>query len=144
MNRHQSPISFDRHLSIMVSTRSKASNNAETGEKRAAPPTNAASGAGGAKRTKKEKNGKLEVGDAGEVGLKKEESKKDVTSVQNKEVARGDVESNPEAKVEKPDADSKEEQTDDQAEKTDVKESDDSNGEARTRSGPGETKQEVN
>jgi hypothetical protein len=54
----------------MVSTRSKGTAAAETGEKRSAP---AKASGGTAKKAKKE-DGKLEVGENGQVGLKEEPS----------------------------------------------------------------------
>jgi hypothetical protein len=67
----------------MVSTRSKGTAAAETGEKRSAP---AKASGGTAKKAKKE-DGKLEVGENGQVGLKEEPSADKGESSNDKEEA---------------------------------------------------------
>ena len=127
----------------MVSTRSKASNTVETGDKREAPSTTA-SGSGGAKRAKKDKNGKLEVGDDGEVGLKKEEREGKVDEKVNEskvDVTEPKTEDN--TKQDEPKAEKEETTKDVQGTKEENVDEEDQNAEGRTRSGPGETKQEV-
>ena len=70
----------------MVSTRSKGTAAAETGEKRSAP---AKSSGGTAKKAKKE-DGKLEVGEDGQLGLKEEPSvDKEDSSAGKEETSNG-------------------------------------------------------
>lgn len=109
----------------MVSTRSrKDSNQAVSGDKRAAADDNGAS----SKKPKVEKNQKLQVGKDGDVELKKEESQT------KQEESASDIPRSTENKEEGVDAEVKEEVKKDEEEES---------AEARTRSGPGETKQEV-
>ena len=121
----------------MVSTRSKGSTSAETGEKRSAPSD---TGGSSGKRTKKEKNGKLEVGVDGEVGLKKEADETEkVDSKEQAKTAEGEDQNAEGTK----DTEAKDEQAKGGDDKTAAGESDDKHVEAKTRSGPGETKQEA-
>ena len=121
----------------MVSTRSKGSTSTETGEKRSAPSD---TGGSSGKRTKKEKNGKLEVGVDGEVGLKKEadETAQEDIREQSKAVEGADQKT-----AGAKDTEAKDEQAKGGEDKADVGESDDKHVEGKTRSGPRETKQEA-
>ena len=109
----------------MVSTRSrKDSHQAIAGDKRTAADDNGAS----SKKPKVEQNQKHQVGKDGDVELKKEEPKA------KEEDSASDDPKSPEIKEEGVAAEVKEEAKKDEEEEC---------AEARTRSGPGETKQEV-
>ena len=70
----------------MVSTRSKGTAAAETGEKRSAP----AKTSGGTTKKAKKEDGKLEVGEDGQVGLKEEPSTNEEDSSKDKEESSND------------------------------------------------------
>ena len=118
----------------MVSTRSR-DKQSKVGDKREAEEVDRSD----AKKSKVHnggtgKDGKLEVGDDGQIGLK-EEKEDDVQDKEEDKVEDGGTTGN----TPKEEGSSDEQKPNDQAE--DAKAHDDSD--ARTRSGPGETKQEV-
>lgn len=115
----------------MVSTRSKA--GASTGDKRAADAPDAKADT---KKPKVEKDGKLEVGDEGEIGLKKDGSKAErQTKETGADGKREDVKEEGTENADKNGAgkNQQDERTAKGSGQDDVK----------TRSGPGESKQDV-
>jgi len=72
----------------MVSTRSKGTAAAETGEKRSAP----AKSSGGTTKKAKKEDGKLEVGEDGQLGLKEEPSADKEDSAAGKEESSNEEE----------------------------------------------------